>query len=371
MFTLSLRRKNITKKSIILCANILKSIKQPFKLLHVNKQDNYSLLIPLLVFVGIIILGILGYSYIEGYTFEEALYMTVITVGTVGFKEVRPLSESGMWFTVVLILLSLGLFAYALSTITKHLSDRLFNKYFTHNKMEKRIAKLHNHVIVVGYGRNGSQAVKELIDNNIPVVVVENRPNVLQYIEDDSKIAYIQGDATDDNVLSKAGIDRAKALITALASDADNLFVVITAREINPSIKIISRASAISNDKKLKLAGANNVIMPDKVGGQKMAKLVIQPDINEFVENIMLRRVGDVALFEVDCSNIPPNNTKSIGDLKIRETCGISILGIKDEIGQYQLNPGPETVIRPHSMLFVLGNQQQIELLKNLLRKLI
>lgn len=331
-------------------------------------HEDKSLLFSLLIFISIIFFGILGYSFIEGYTISEAVYMTVITIGTVGFREVHPLSEQGMWFTSILIILSLGLFAFALSSITKHLSDRIVKKYLTHNKMEKRIAKLKNHVIVVGYGRNGSQAVDELISNNIPVVVVENRPKVLQYITNREQVAFIEGDATDDDTLNKAGIERAKALITALASDADNLFVVITAREINPNIKIISRASAIANDKKLKLAGANNVIMPDKVGGQKMAKLVIQPDILEFIENIMLRRTGDVSLFEIDCYSIDPERAKTIEELRIREECGVSILGIKNEIGQYILNPSPSTRLSRGNMLFVLGTRKQIEKLQNTLQ---
>ena len=233
--------------------------------------------------------------------------------------------------------------------------------------MEKQIAKLKDNVIVVGYGRNGSQAVEELLSSHIPVVVIENRPKVIQYIRENPKILYLEGDATDDNVLHKAGTGKAKALISALANDADNLFVVITAREINPGLIIISRASAIANDKKLKLAGATNVILPDSVGGQKMAKLVIQPDIHEFVEKIMLHRVGNVSLFEISCSGINTSTNKTIGELQIREKTGVSILGIKQEDGQYILNPSADTVLTKGIMLFVLGNKEQVEHLKSLL----
>jgi voltage-gated potassium channel len=317
--------------------------------------------------LSIIIIGIIGFMQIEAYSFTEALYMTIITIGTVGFKEVRPLSYEGMWFTIMLIIFSLGLFAFAISLITKHLSERLYSIYNVKTKMEKQISKLKDHVIVVGYGRNGSQAVDELLSNQIPVVVIENRSKVIQYMQENPKIIYIDGDATDDNVLHKAGIEKAKALISALASDADNLFVVITAREINPDLLIISRASAIANDKKLKLAGATNVIMPDKVGGQKMAKLVIQPDIHEFVEKILLQRVGDVSLFEISCSEINTNTSKTIGELQIRERTGISILGIKQADGQYILNPSSDTILKEDIMLFVLGNKDQVGLLKSIL----
>jgi voltage-gated potassium channel len=332
-----------------------------------ESHGNRKILFAFGILLAIILIGIIGYMQIEGYSLIEALYMTIITISTVGFGEIRPFSHEGMWFTIMLIIFSLGFFAFAISIITKHISDRFLNIYNVRTKMEKQISKLKDHVIVVGYGRNGSQAVDELLSNHIPVVVIENRPKVIQFMQENSKIIYIDGDATDDNVLHKAGIENAKALISALANDADNLFVVITAREINPDLIIISRASAIANDRKLKLAGATNVIMPDKVGGQKMAKLVIQPDIHEFVEKILLHRVGDVSLFEISCSEINSNTNKTIGELQIRERTGISIIGIKQENGQYILNPSSDTVLKKGIMLFVLGNKDQVWLLKSIL----
>lgn len=330
-------------------------------------QGNRTISFAFGILIAIILIGVVGFMHIEGYSFTEAFYMTIITISTVGFGEVRPLSYEGMWFTIILIIFSLGLLAFAISLITKHFSDKLFSIYNDKKKMGKQILKMKNHVIVVGYGRNGSQAVDELLRNEISVVVIENRPKVIQYMQENPKIMYIDGDATDDNVLYKAGIENAKALISALASDADNLFVVLTAREINPELIIISRASAIVNDKKLKLAGATNVIMPDKVGGQKMAKLVIQPDINEFIDNIMLQRVGDVSLFEISCSGISPNTNKTIGELQIRENTGVNILGIKQENGQYMLNPSRDTALKQGVMLFVLGNEEQVKQLEKVL----
>ncbi|MDA3868036.1 MAG: potassium channel protein [Salinivirgaceae bacterium] len=320
------------------------------------------------ILIAIILIGVVGFMHIEGYNFIEAFYMTIITISTVGFGEVRPLSYEGMWFTIILIIFSLGFLAFAVSLFTKHFSDKLFSIYNVKKKMGKQILKTKNHVIVVGYGRNGSQAVDEMLRNDIPVVVIENRPKVILYMQENPKIIYIEGDATDDNVLHRAGVENAKALISALASDADNLFVVLTAREINPELIIISRASAIANDKKLKLAGATNVIMPDKVGGQKMAKLVMQPDINEFVDNIMLQRVGDVSLFEMSCSGIGPNTNKTVGELQIREKTGVNILGIKQENGEYMLNPSRDTVLKQGVMLFVLGTEEQVEQLKRILK---
>jgi K+ transport systems, NAD-binding component len=282
MYFLPNRVQYFTKKQLIFTEPLTVEF-QPME-----NHGNRTIIFAIGILTAILLFGVVGYMHIEGYTFTEAIYMTIITIGTVGFKEVRPLSTTGMWFTMMLIVFSLGLFAFAISLLTKTSFRKKFSVNITSEaKMEKTYnQKLHDHVIVVGYGRNGSQAVEELVYNNIPVVVIENRPKVIQYMQANPKIVYIEGDATEDSTLLKAGVDRAKALITALASDADNLFVVITAREMNPHLKIISRASAIANDKKLKLAGASNVIMPDKVGGQKMAKLVIQPDLHEFVETL-------------------------------------------------------------------------------------
>jgi len=326
-----------------------------------------TLTLAITILLSIITIGTECYIHIEDFTFTKAIYMTVITIGTVGFKEVRPLSPEGMWFTVTLIIISIGFFAYAATFLAKYFSEHILSRYSNKKIMEKKIAKMQNHVIVVGYGRNGSQAVEELLTHNIPVVVIENRPKVIEYIKQNPKIAYVEGDATSDTALLHAGVERAKALITALASDADNLFVVITAREMNPKLQIISRASAVTNDRKLKLAGADNVILPDKVGGQKMAKLVIQPDILEFVENIMLKRTGNISLYEISCKKIHNIGAKTIQELGIKEKTGVNIVGVRNPIGEYILNPEPSYLITHNTMLFVLGTSNQVQILKDLI----
>lgn len=332
-----------------------------------EQKGGRTLALAITILLSIITIGTVGYIQLEDFTFTEAIYMTVITIGTVGFKEVRPLSTEGMWFTITLIIISIGFFAYAATFLAKYFSEQILSRYSNKKIMEKMIAKMQNHVIVVGYGRNGSQAVEELLTHNIPVVVIENRPKVIEYIQQNPKIAYVDGDATLDITLQKAGVDKAKALITALANDADNLFVVITAREMNPKLKIISRASAVTNDRKLKLAGADNVILPDKVGGQKMAKLVIQPDILEFVENIMLKRTGNISLFEISCRKILEVGAKSLDELQIREKTGVNVIGVRNPIGEYILNPEPNHILTHDSLLFVLGTTEQVEKLKDLI----
>jgi voltage-gated potassium channel len=327
-----------------------------------------SVLIALSSLVGGVIIGIIGYMLIEGYTFLEAFFMTVITMGTVGFQEVHPLSSAGMWFTIILIILSLGIYAFAVSVISQYFIENVVRNLKLTSKVEKKISKLTDHIILVGYGRNGSQAAAELLAHGYSVVVIDKSPKIISQFAINSKILHVQGDATEDTVLFNAGIDRAQALITAMPNDADNLFVVITAREMNPRLKIISRASAIGNDKKLILAGASNVIMPDKVGGQKMAKLIVQPDIDEFIETIMLQRTGDVSLYEIQLTDKKQGpETRTIGSMKIRENTGANIIGLKSINKHYTLNPSPDTKLESGDKLFVLGTREQLWLLKDLM----
>ena len=230
--------------------------------------------------------GVVGFILIEKYDFLDAFYMTIITVATVGFQEVHPLSNDGKLFTAFLIITSFGTFAYAVSSITNYISDGEFREYFKNKKVNSAIEKLDAHVIVCGFGRNGKQAAHVLKKHNTRFVVIEQKKDIVAAINHRFSDLVLEGDATLDEILLRAGILKAKALITTLPMDADNLFIVLTARTLNPKLTIISRASEDNSDKKLKLAGADNVIMPDKLGGAHMASLVMKPDVMEFVDSI-------------------------------------------------------------------------------------
>ncbi|PLX12772.1 MAG: potassium channel protein, partial [Marinilabiliales bacterium] len=244
----------------------------------------------------------------------------------------------------------------------------VLRNYLKDNKVKSRIEKLSNHVIVVGYGRNGRQAIEELQRHKFQVVVVDNKDATIEDIRGDASLLYIQGDATEDETLLNARIDKAKALITALPNDADNLFVVLTARSMNPGITIISRASKFNNDKKLRNAGATNVIMPDKIGGQRMAKLVAQPDIVDFLEYIMLRESDEMCIEEISCQDLSSQFTeKTIGEWSIRSETGANIIGLKTADNKYIVNPTPDVKISLNDQLFVLGNPEQIQKLKKVM----
>ncbi len=320
------------------------------------------------ILIVITIIGIIGYILIEDYSLIDAIYMTIITVATVGFREVAPLSAEGKVFTVIIIVMSFGVFAYVLSNFTRFIVNGILKNYFKYNKMKKRINSLSQHVIVVGYGRNGKQTIEELTAHGEQVVLIENRDDVIEIVEADTDYLFIQGDATQDEILKLAGIDRAKALISSLPVDADNLFVVLSARGINDKIKIISRAQEENADLKLKRAGADNVIMPAKTGGQRMAKLVAQPDVVEFLDHVLLQKVDETSIEEVSCKDLYCGyDKKTIRELNIRQDSGVNIIGIRRADGSYIVNPKPEITLNCEDRIFVLGEKKQIEMLKKII----
>ncbi|MDT0552456.1 potassium channel family protein [Urechidicola vernalis] len=311
-------------------------------------------------------IGVSGYMIISGDNFIDALYMTVITVSTVGFGLIHPLSIEAKIFTIVLIFLSVFLYGYVLKVISENIAIGTFFKELKHKNMQKKIDNLVGHTVVCGYGRNGQQAVTKLKKFNQTCVVIEQGDDKLLQLEQE-EILYLKGDATDDDVLEASGIEKAKCLIVALPSDADNLFVVLSARQLNKKITIISRASEESTYKKLKIAGADNVIMPDKLGGDHMASLVVTPDIIEFVDMLSMEGELSANLQEVLVDNLPSSYLKkSIRDLDLRKKTGCSVIGFKNGNNDYIVNPEADITLDKGSKLIVLGRPEQVEKLKSL-----
>ncbi len=331
-------------------------------LLHFRK-----LYISVILIVLIVCIGIAGYIILEHYNFLDAFYMTVITVATVGFQEVHPLDDQGKIFTAFLIITSFGTFAYAVTSISKYVVDGEFNQYFKNLKVNSAIEKLDKHVIICGFGRNGKQAAHVLKKHKTRFVVIEQKKDIISSINHQYADLVLEGDATLDEVLVQAGIKKAKALITTLPFDADNLFIVLSARTLNPNLVIISRASEDNSDKKLKVAGANNVIMPDKLGGAHMASLVMKPDVMEFMDYITGQGSDNIRLEEITFATLKSEfQNKTIKDLEIRNKSGANIIGFKTAQGEYIINPSADTKIIPDAKLFVLGTTEQIIKLKEL-----
>lgn len=328
-----------------------------------HEVSSNTLKIGIALLVSILAFGTIGYYYIEDLSLLESLYMTVITISTVGFKHVgHDPTDKGMIFTIVLIIVSLGSLAYVGSNMARFIFDGELANYIKTYRVDKKIAKLKDHVIIVGYGRNGEQAAMELEENGVPFVLLDKRDNVISRIRQNERLLYIRGDATHEETLEQARIHQARALIVTTPEDADNVFVVLTARSMNPGLTVISRASELESQMKLKRAGATNVIMPERIGGQRMAKLVHQPDVVEFIEYILLQKTQDVSLEEIPCKNLAQRYVgKSIADLKVRENTGANIIGVKISGARYVFNPDPQMILSRNDQLFALGNPAQIK----------
>ena len=325
----------------------------------------------LLLFFIIIIIGTAGYIIIEGYSFIDALFMTIITISTVGYGTIKELSTGGIAFTILLIMSSLITVGLIAHNFSQYILDGEFSRNLQLRKRKRLMKNKINHIIICGFGRNGSHAAMELITNNKEVVVIDNIEKTVSYGQDRYKnVVFISGDARDEETLAKANIATAKAIITTLPEDADNLFVVITARQMNPKIKIISRASEDSTESKLRHAGANYVILPDSVGGTRMGKLVFQKDVIEFLEELMIKSGKAVNITQINCDELPEKFIgKSLLDLDIRKNSGANIIGMKLQDGSFVFNPDAYSRIEKNSKLFVLGNPEQVNTLKKIMRK--
>ncbi len=310
----------------------------------------------------VVAIGVFGYKLLsDAYTWIEALYMTVITVTTVGFSEVHPTSDMEKLFTVFLIVTSISIYGYVVSVISEYIANGSFFEQLKERKMKQKIQHLKNHTIVCGFGRNGRQAVERLKSYDKHCIVIESDEKIIEEL-DSYGYTYVKGNATDDVTLEKANISQASHLITTLPSDADNLFVVLSARQLNKGLTIISRASNDTSYSKLKIGGANNIIMPDKIGGNHMASLIVTPDLVEFVERISIEGKETTNLEEIAVNELPDEFiNKTLLDLDLRKKTGCSVIGYKDASHEYIINPDVHTILKPNTFLIVLGNVEQIK----------
>ena len=313
----------------------------------------------------VLVTGIVGYRLLSDLSWLDAFYMTVITVTTVGFSEVGPLSVEAKVFTVFLIISSVFIFAFAISVITEYILSRNTLDVLKKKKVKNMISKLSNHVIICGFGRNGNQAAIRLKAYNRPFVVVEKDREVIEKYGD--TLLFVEGDANDDEALLEAGIAQAKYIITTLPDDAANLFVVLSARQLNKNLNIISRASLVTSQKKLKLAGADQVIMPDKIGGDHMASLVVMPDLISFMDELSLEGEHTTNLEEVAIEDFAEHGEhKSLRDLDLRRKTGCTIIGYIAPNGKYTINPEADLPLQPKSKVIVLGRPEQIRKLNEM-----
>ncbi len=297
----------------------------------------------------------------------DALYMTFITMTTVGFGEVHPLSAGGKIFTIVVGFAGIASLFYLLGVIAEYVVEMLASGERRERRMEKKAAALRNHVLLVGLGRVGQQAAVELFQGREPFVAVENDPERVNRAVEQGYIV-IKGDATEDEVLRKAGVERAKGLIVATGDDATNLFVVLSARSLNPELYIVARAEELSVSKKMLKAGANRVIDPYAIGGRRLANLVLHPAVVDFLETTLRRGDAPISIEDIEISSGSPLLGKSIAELNLNRRFGIVILAVihGDET---LVSPAAEYVFEPGDRAVVMGTIKQLERFVNMMEK--
>jgi voltage-gated potassium channel len=308
-----------------------------------------------LTFIGPIFFGVIGFHYIEGWEILDSVYMTVITLTTIGFGEVHPLSPAGRIFTIILALIGIGNIAYIGTNLVHFLIELKLDEVLGRRKMSREIERLKGHTIICGYGRIGSQVAIDLSLSGESFVIIENNPTVLEKIKSKGYL-YIQGSATDEEVLINAGLERARALISAVSSDAENVFITLTAKHLHPQVMVISRVFDHSSRAKLTHAGADKVISPFTHAGAVMARAVMNPNLEDFLEFPFDKN----EFFQVAEFNVKKNQAclnKTLGELKLKEK-GIIIVNIHKENGEKIFAPHRDTPLSEGDRIVAIGNKK-------------
>jgi voltage-gated potassium channel len=316
---------------------------------------------------GLIVLiisgGTLGYAFLEGWDFFDSFYMTIITLTTVGFGEVHPLSRVGRMFTVALIVGGVGTVFYALSTAAKFMLEGEFEEIFGRKRLEKKIKELRDHFIVCGYGRMGRIICRELREKKISFVVVEKMPEKLLGGQD---VLVVEGDATKDEVLKEVGIEKAKGLISVLPTDAENLYVVLSARGLNPNLTIVARAGDEGSEQKLIRAGADRVVSPYYIGGLRIAHTVLKPAVVDFIEFATKSGNIDLQMEEIIMQEGSELVGCTLDECGIGRDLGIIVVAIKQGSGEMRFNPTYKTAIKAGDTLIALGEISKLKVLEDM-----
>jgi voltage-gated potassium channel len=310
--------------------------------------------------VGVVVAGTAGYMAL-GFPFLDALYQTVTTVATVGFREVQPLDSAGQIFTIGLVLVGVATALYTFTLVLEAVVEGHVQEVLGRKRMEREIARMSGHVIVCGFGRVGRNLARYLTNAGDDVVVVDKDPERAVAAEEAGHV--VRGDATSDEVLKEAGIDRARVLVTALTTDADNLFVTLTARALRDDLFIVARARIESSEAKLAQAGADRVVNPQGIGGARMAAFVLQPHVAEFLDVVMHDGSLEFRLEEVPVPEGSPLAGKSLRETHIRDSTGALVLALRETGGEFTTNPPPETVLCAGQILIAIGTEAQLKAL--------
>ncbi len=303
--------------------------------------------------------GTIGYMVIEGWSFLESLYMTTISLTTVGFMEVHPLGPAGRVFTIILITLGVGLFFYAIGILAEAVVEGQIKGIVERRRMQKEINKLKDHYIVCGYGRLGRVICNELRFRNLPVVIIDNNDQAVKEAEDKG-ILYYMGDATLDESLLKVGISMAKGLITVLGTDAANVYITISARTLNKKMIIVARADDDNAERKLFQVGATKVISPYKIGAIRMALAVLKPTLTEFLD-VASHTVGfDLDIEQVEIRPGSDLSGKALKEVNLRERTGATVIALKKKGREMSLQLNPNIPLESGDIIIVMGSKDAV-----------
>lgn len=319
----------------------------------------FQFVLGLCIMCVVFVLGLCVFLFVEGWSLVDSFYMMVITLSTVGFGEIHPLSDRGRLLTSMIIICGVGNFAYLVGSFSRMLVDGHLHNLLWRRKVQRRIDKLDNHYIVCGYGRIGGVVVQEILKVSSDVVVIEHAPELIEQLKREG-IMHLTGDATDDALLVAAGIKRARSIVTALTDEAANVYVTLTARQLNPGISIIARANNASHITRLEFAGANKVVLPHLIGGVRMAQTVLRPTVTDFLD-LAIRGNIDLQLEQLIISQNSVFVGKNLMDSNIRKEFDIIIVAIKRESGELVFNPGPREVLCSGDTLITLGRQTDLQ----------
>lgn len=311
----------------------------------------------------VVVFGTVGYALLEGWPVLDAFYMTIITVTTIGYGEIHPLSDMGRMLTVIIILSGLGVVGYAVVAGTRFVVEGEINEFFTRRRSVRTIKKMRDHYIVCGFGRMGSLICRQLAERGIPFAVVE-KDSELQAMITDKGFPLSPGDATDETVLVSAGIENARGLVSVLDSDAANVYVVLTARELNPNLEIVARSGSAGAHKKLYRAGASRVIDPYKIGGLRLVMGMLKPEVMSFIEIAMDYKELGVEIEQVQVAASSAYAGRHLIETDIRRELDLIIVAIRKKGGKMVFNPGPQTLVEGDDTLITMGNRDKVAILR-------
>jgi voltage-gated potassium channel len=317
------------------------------------------------ILIGVILVGIIGYHFMEKWTLLESIYMVITTLFTVGFQEVRPLSSGGKIFTMFIIVAGVGSAIYLAGQAVEIIVEGEMTGYRKRKRMDKKISQMKEHYIICGFGRVGHQVALVFENSNIPFVVIDSKKETLDELEG-KNIPIIIGDATSDSILLEAGIRSANGLIACSDSDVANVYVTLSSRCLNPRLNIVARAGVKDTEKKLIMAGADRVISPYFISGVRMAALAIRPVASDFLDLVTHGGQVDFNLYEVAIPETSPLVNKTVGEAEVRSTSGTLILAIRKKDNSFDLQPTPTSLIEKDDVLVVIGTQEQFDALERM-----